>query len=286
MYASQNEMSVYSHDSVNESIDDMDSSFILSESDSSSCSDFDSNDNEHDTKNTVFVVFWSFLIILLGKCFTYFDKSVKITRKVRRSLLIIIKTCPNGHKNIRRSHPSINRQSLGNILICSIYDFFRLVRLQCIGKTRFYQFQRRYLAGVVQERYCRENNSILNQLKEHGSCCLRGDGRCDSPGHNAKYLTYSFMDQITNKIAAMTVTQVTDAKNSNNVETVGFIKGLKFLRTNGVTVDQITTDRHSQIRKHMRKNEKDTIHQFDIWHFCKSIKKNLAAAAKRIHVKL
>ena len=43
-------------------------------------------------------------------------------------------------------------------------------------------------------------------------------------GHNAKCLTYSFMDQITNKIAAMTITQVTEAKNSNNMEKVGFIK--------------------------------------------------------------
>ena len=89
------------------------------------------------------------------------------------------------------------------------------------------------------------------------------------------------MDQITNKIAAMTITQVTEAKNSNNMEKVGFIKGFKFLRTNGVSFDQITTGRHSQIRKHMRKNEKDTIHQFDISHFCNSIKKNLAAAAKK-----
>ena len=136
------------------------------------------------------------------------------------------------------------------------------------------------MAGVFQERYCRENNSILNQLKEQGSCRLSGDGKCDSLGNNAKYLTYSFMDQITNKIATMTITQVTEAKNSDNMEKVGFIKGLKFLGTNSVTFDQITTNRHSQIRKHMRENEKDTIHQFDIWHFCKSIKKNLAAAAK------
>ena len=108
------------------------------------------------------------------------------------------------------------------------------------------------MAGVVQENYCRENNSILNQLKEQGSCRLSGDARCDSPGHNAKYSTYSFMDQTTNRIAVMIITHVTEAK------------GLKFLRKNGVTLDQITTDRHSQIRKHTRENEKDTIHQFDI----------------------
>ena len=64
------------------------------------------------------------------------------------------------------------------------------------------------------------------------------------------------MNQITNKIAAMTITQVAEAKNSNNMEKVGFIKGLKFSRTNGMTVDQITTVRHSQIRKHIRENER------------------------------
>ena len=65
------------------------------------------------------------------------------------------------------------------------------------------------------------------------------------------------MNQITNKIAAMTITQVTEAQNSNNMEKIGFIKGLEFSRTNGMTVDQITTDRHSQIRKLMMENEKD-----------------------------
>ena len=73
MYASQNEMSVYSHEIENESINDVDSSFVLSESDSSSCSDFDSNGNKDDTKSTEFIVFWSSLIIIFEKCFTFFD---------------------------------------------------------------------------------------------------------------------------------------------------------------------------------------------------------------------
>ena len=150
MYASQNEMSVYSDESDNESINDVDSSFVLSESDSSSCSDFDSNDNKDDTKSTAFIAFWSSLIILFGKGFTCFDKFVKITRKVHGSFLIILMTCSKDHKNIWRFQPSHNRQSLGNVLICSatlfsantfqrIYGFFRLIGLQCIGKSRFYQ---------------------------------------------------------------------------------------------------------------------------------------------------
>ena len=58
MYASQNEMSVSSDESDNKSIDDMDSSFVLSESDSGSCDDFDSNDNKDDAKSIAFILFW------------------------------------------------------------------------------------------------------------------------------------------------------------------------------------------------------------------------------------
>ena len=57
MYASQNEMSVYSDENDSKSI-------VLSECESSSCS------NGDDTKITAFIVFWSSLIILFGKCFT------------------------------------------------------------------------------------------------------------------------------------------------------------------------------------------------------------------------
>ena len=98
------------------------------------------------TKSKACIVFWSSLVILFGKCFTCFDKSVKITRKVHGSLLFIMMTCSNGHKNIWRSQPSINRQSLGNILTSSatlfrantfqrVFDFFCLVGIQCIGKN-------------------------------------------------------------------------------------------------------------------------------------------------------
>ena len=103
MYASQNGTSVYSDESDNKSVDDMDSSFVLSESDSSSCSDFNSNDNKDDMKSTAFIVSWWSLIILFGNCFTCFDKSLKISCKVCGSLLIVMMTCSNGHKKIWRS---------------------------------------------------------------------------------------------------------------------------------------------------------------------------------------
>ena len=45
-------------------------------------------------------------------------------------------------------------------------------------------------------------------MKQTKSIDLSGDGRCDSPGHHVKYLTYSFTNKSTNKIGAFSLTQV------------------------------------------------------------------------------
>ena len=43
----------------------------------------------------------------------------------------------------------------------------------------------------------------------------------------------------------------------------------------------MTTDRHKQIRSYLKKERPDIVHQFDIWHVGKNIKKKLAQKAKR-----
>ena len=83
-------------------------------------------------------------------------------------------------------------------------------------------------------------------MNKMGNCCLNGDGRCDSPGHNAKYLKYLFMDKETGKIAAMSLIQVSEVDNSNQMEKKGFIKTLQMFKD--IIPMQITTDRHTQIR--------------------------------------
>ena len=117
-------------------------------------------------------------------------------------------------------------------------------------------------------------------LKQKRPRQLCGDGRCDSPGRNAKYMTYSMLDQETNNVISMSMTQVTEAGNSNNMEKMGFIKVLNELKEK-IEIKQITTDRHKQVRKYLREHEKEIDHQFDLWHFCKNIRKKLLAAAKK-----
>ena len=69
---------VFSDESEDESVDDLDSSFILSESETED----DGNEPElygddRRIKCKAFIVFWSSLIMLFNRCFTYFDKFVK-----------------------------------------------------------------------------------------------------------------------------------------------------------------------------------------------------------------
>ena len=119
-------------------------------------------------------------------------------------------------------------------------------------------------------------------MNSSDSCCLSGDGRCDSPGHNAKYLTYSFLDQSSDKIAGLAVTQCTDRTEWMFLKTF-----IMLLKSYWVNSKQRNKDFPNYNRspcpnqKVQRENYKDINHQSDIWHVCKNFKKNLTQSAKK-----
>ena len=57
----------------------------------------------------------------------------------------------------------------------------------------FDRIQGKYLFGVANEAWLNEQGGILNVIKKEDSCCLSGDDRCDSPEHNAKYVSIHFL---------------------------------------------------------------------------------------------
>ena len=46
---------------------------------------------------------------------------------------------------------------------------------------------------------------------------LSGDGRCDSPGHNTKYGTYTMLDQSSDKIVDFQIVQLSEVTSSNAI---------------------------------------------------------------------
>ena len=90
------------------------------------------------------------------------------------------------------------------------------------------------MLSVTNEAWKKEQLQIISPSNERG-LILSGDGRCDSPGHNAKYLTYSLFDQNQKKVIAVSLTQVTEVDSvSNRMEKAGLIKVLNELKEKNV----------------------------------------------------
>ena len=274
-------------DSEIESFDESESTTYETESDDSI-----GNEVRKSLTKEAFIVYWSSLVILFKSCLTCSLAASVKSVTVKGSQLIVQLVCINKHQNTWKSQPIVQRYSKGNLTLAAavlfsantfqrISKYFDVANIQWIAKTAYYSIQKKFLAGIVNKNYLQMNAKLIERLIDEGACLLSGDGRCDSPGYNAKYLTYSLMDQKTNEIIAFSLTQVSEAGNSNRMEKLGFQKTLHEIKENNLVIRQLTTDRHIQIRKYLREEEPQINHQFDVWHFAKNIKVKLLAAGKK-----
>ena len=110
---------------------------------------------------------------------------------------------------------------------------------------------------------------------------VRGDGRCDSPGHSAKYGTYALMDKKTNLITEFSVVQVTEVTSSNAMEFEGCKRTINSIIKKKIPIRCLTTDRHPTITSKMRTNYSNIVHQYDVWHLSKWVAKKLTKKAKK-----
>ena len=104
---------------------------------------------------------------------------------------------------------------------------------------------------------------------------LSGDGWCDSPGHSAKYGTYTMIDQLSD----FQIVQVSEVTSSNAMEREGFKRCMENIQRS-----QHKSSRHRSPCQYTVWHEKDfphLQHQFDVWYVAKSISKKLTEKAKR-----
>ena len=122
---------------------------------------------------------------------------------------------------------------------------------------------------------------LFESAKEESEIHLLGDERCDSPGYNAKYGSYTLMDSQSGHILDFHISHVRVAGNSQRMELDGFKRAANCLQKYGIKIGSITTDRHKHIRSYMRKFLKHILHQFDVWHVGKNINKLVKLAKKK-----
>uniref|UniRef100_A0A8C5FQL9 Uncharacterized protein n=1 Tax=Gadus morhua TaxID=8049 RepID=A0A8C5FQL9_GADMO len=96
----------------------------------------------------------------------------------------------------------------------------------------------------------------------------------DSPGHCAKYGSYSLIEDRVNKVVDVQLVQSSEVPNSSRCELEGLKRSVGLLRGNDLHLATLITDRHRQLIP------EGTQHYFDVWHIAKSLGKALDAASK------
>ena len=210
------------------------------------------NENpDNESKSIVFDSCLKQLFQICRKCGTIV-KNAYLSQK--GSLICVTTECKAGHIEPWFSQPFTKGMATGN-LICSggiLFTGNHFTRVNAVmsacnirffKKSTFYYIQRKYLWPVVNNHFLKQQKEVLQSLRgQH--LVLAGDGRCDSPGHNAKYGTYSLIEVTTEKIIDFSLVQVSEVANSNCMEKEGLKRCLQFLEEDGQVIMLLATDRY------------------------------------------
>ena len=78
--------------------------------------------------------------------------------------------------------------------------------------------QKNIILPVINKQYKIQQSNVIADIKDGMPVDLCGDGRSDSPGHTAKYGTYSLMDEKSGKIVDFSLIHVSEVSSSNAME--------------------------------------------------------------------
>ena len=165
-----------------------------------------------------YLIFESCLMSLFTFCRICLSPIIDIRKSLCGSMLRVETECIGGHKKVWFSQPTSNRMPWGNFRIAAaclfsgcqpskVMAFLRHMNMARISKTVYHAIQRAYLIPSVFSVW-EESQQKLFQASEGKTIVLGGDARMDSPGHSAKYGSYTLMDLGSNKILDTQLIQV------------------------------------------------------------------------------
>ncbi|XP_053388891.1 uncharacterized protein LOC123544069 [Mercenaria mercenaria] len=200
--------------------------------------------------------------------------------------------CPKSHNSLTwTSQPVLpNGVMVGNFKIYAaivmsgnnyskVALMAKFMRLGFPSASMFDRIQGQYIIPEVDRYWLTIKQSTQEELRAT-SIVVAGDGRMDSPGHSAKYCTYTVMNQTDKKIVSMEVIDKREVQlKSGQLEVRGFRKTMDDIKDAGIEVKEIVTDAHPQISSIMRRDFPDIRHSWDMWHGAKNLGKKLHAVA-------
>ena len=188
------------------------------------------------------------------------------------------------------ARPEINILLTVYTLVCGMHvdqviDYFKHLQLSVPGSRYFYQMFSSLVYKCIWAYWLQMQASLLQKVKSSGRPLhIAGDGKYDSPGFSARYCTYYIMDLADRSILALWVAIKHQVSSSSAMEPYACKTLLLFLVENcKLSISSLTTDRSSNIKQMMVTDErlKGVKHCYDVWHFIKSILKDLWDLSKR-----
>ncbi|KAK3100232.1 hypothetical protein FSP39_016728 [Pinctada imbricata] len=257
-----------------------------------SCDAQSYSDDITPAKERKFIVFESQLDLLFQRHCSYCGDLLQVVEKnVQGSGLFVTCQCTCGSKFQWESQPSSGTMPLGNLLLALLFsgsspshalNMLKHMSVASISDRTFFLMQKMYLVPTIESVFKTQQVDLIQDiLIRNRPVRIGGDGRCCSPGHTAKFGSYTVMDLSSDKILDIQLVQSNEVANSHNMEIEGLLRSLTYLEEEGVEISHLVTDRHSQIKKYMREKRPDITHWFDVWHVAKGIYKKLVAAGKK-----
>jgi len=120
------------------------------------------------------------------------------------------------------SQPFVGSKPAGNLLMSAGILFsgsiptktlrmYRQMNIQCISISTYMQHQKYYLHPAIRNVWYNFQKDYVDYAKEKNlSLNLGGDGRADTPGHSAKYGSYTMLDLDAGLVVDIQLVQVHD----------------------------------------------------------------------------
>ena len=197
------------------------------------------------------------------------------------------------------SQPFVKNQPAGNILLSAsilltgalptmVLLVFQNMGCATIANQTFFQHQDEYVDLTISAVWEKHQALLLSELRQEKRKLVIGGDAADSPGHSAKFGSYTVMDieerdgyrcpvgsgMCIKAIKSFSIhrsnyVQSNEVKGSYHMEKEGLVRSMKFLRKKKFGVATLVTNRHKQISKWVRENMPSTDHRYDIWHLAK-----------------
>lgn len=176
-------------------------------------------------------MFFSALMELFKACAKCLCPCTVDTKEVG-TLLTIKQLCPScGHLRIWNSQPLIGKHATpaGNLFLSASILFagasptqvlrvLEFLSVPTISQRTFFRHQSHFLLPAVSRVWEKEQSALIAEAqKKRVPLCLGGDGRADSPGHSAKYGSYSIIDLDNGKVIDIQLVQVCIHTHIHNV---------------------------------------------------------------------